>query len=248
MLRKEMKLLLFSLCLVSLFLPLLGGCIKGGDKVNAYKYPFIARLLTDIPRGGRCTGSLVKNNLILTAAHCFVKNGHTYEGGTATFFDASQECAEGNEMKIGMKLVKTYKGSDLALARLDRKVKGIMPAKINRKKFKPGSSVRVVGFGMHDYREQDWHLRHIILEMSFFNGTYLGTKLGPNKEGPCRGDSGGPLMVQAGGRWSILGTLPGHGYDCYTDETDADHPDDVWSSVRVMKSDDLRRCMKSKSC
>merc|ERR1719233_1780339 len=189
-----------------------------------------------------CTGSLVTKKLILTAKHCFVdKNDHNYKYGTATFYDSSNDCTERKPMTVPMEMVKTYPGSDLALARLERKVKGIMPAKINRKKFKLGSAMRIVGYGSHDYdphtrrAKSDGHLRHIILKTSFDNGTYLATKLGPNNAGPCVGDSGGPLLVKAGGFWSIVATLVGYGYNCQTNKVDSEHPDDVWSSVRVMK-------------
>ena len=234
-------------CLVSRFFPLLADdCIKGGDKVKANKYPFIARLRT---HWGRCTGSLVKNNLILTARHCFVQKGQEKEHGTATFYDSSSYCTEPKQMEVGMKLVKTYKGSDLALARLERKVKGILPAKINRKKFKLGTSMRIVGYGMHGHNQKDWHLRHIILKTSFDNGTKIGTELGQDDAGPCAGDSGGPLLVKAGGFWSIVATLQGYGYDCEEGMVpDPEHPHDVWSSVRVIKKYDLHRCMKSESC
>ena len=243
-----MKLLLF--CLVPLFLSLLADdCLKGGPKVEANKYPFTAKLwIHRPPHGGLCTGSLVKKNLILTAKHCFVKDGQTYKDGTASFYYSSSKCTQAKKMEIGMKLVKTYRDSDLALARLTRKIKGIMPAKINRKKFKIGTSMRIVGYGMHDHRQDDGHLRHIILKTSFDNGTKIGTKLGPDNAGPCAGDSGGPLLVKADGFWSIVATLQGYGYDCRNNTISSKYPDDVWSSVRVIKKHDLRRCMKSESC
>ena len=72
-----MKLELF--CLALLFLPFLASNeIKGGPKVSTDEFPFIARLYIG---GEPCTGSLVKDNLILTAAHCF-GNGKT---GTLDF-------------------------------------------------------------------------------------------------------------------------------------------------------------------
>ena len=230
------------LCLTLFFLPLLGNEIKGGPIVSAEDFPFIARL--GIKKGRwvyTCTGSLVKDDLILTAKHCFQKNGKTYYHGSATFFDTFRGYKDRKEFTVKMKLIKTYPNSDLALARLTRKVSNITPLRIYNKKLSPGTTVKATGYGMHDFRQNDGHLRHIDLRVAYDRGNYVGTKIGKNNEGPCGGDSGGPLLVQTGNSYSVAGTLYGAGYDCRTGIVSRAFPDDKWSSVRVIKSGDIPR-------
>ena len=231
-----MRLELF--CLSLFFLPLLTKDeIVGGPKTTTNKYPFMVRLSTD--RGG-CTASLVKNKYILTAKHCFeYENGTLIKDGIASFRDSSWE-KERKEFKRSVKLAFHYPKSDLALAKISGWVKGIKPVKISKKRVKPGALMRAVGFGMHGFNKADGHLREIDLEVSYVKGNQIGTKVGANNEGPCAGDSGGPLLVQERGKWSVVGTLEGWGYDCRTNTVHHVHKDDIWSSVRVIKLKDLR--------
>ena len=233
------------LCFFPIFLPLhAGNEVYGGPKTSIEIYPFISRL-----RIGRntCTGSLLKKNLIITAHHCFFdKHGNFMSHGTATFYDSDKKKEEKGEFTRNIKHVKSYKNSDLALAKLTSSVKGIKPVKLNRKKFMTGSSMRTVGYGWHAPNgstpdPHDGHLREIILKISFVNETYIGTRLGKNNEGPCAGDSGAPLLVLANQQWSVLATLFGFGFDCRDSTIDPQHPHDVWSRVTVIKPSHLHQ-------
>ena len=219
-------------CLALFVLPLLAREIFNGDKVTSDKYPFIARLSIS---GLLCTGSLVKNNLILTANHCFEQGSH----GTATFNDYSAEIREENEFSVNIKLVKSY-DNDVALAKLSRSVENITPLKISNKKVNTGDIVTAVGYGMNGYgpepENHDGHLRESALEVSYVNKDYIGTRAGKNMRGPCEGDSGGPLLVQDGQGWSVLAALSGGGYSCEHDRLS--QSSDKWGSVRVINDDD----------
>ena len=214
-----------------------------GSPLSSNKYPFIARLFVPIPgtsSGNLCTGTLLKNNLILTAKQCFVKNGVLYPHGTATFNDYSRNIRDKNEFTVNMKLVKSYHGSGLVLAKLTQGVNGIIPANISEKNVNHGTSVRTVGYGMQGYKKDHGHLRDIDLEVSYVRGNWIGTKVGKNMEGPCAGDGGAPLLVEESGYWSVVATLQGGGYDCRTNTINPRQPDDTWSSVRVIKSGNLQ--------
>merc|ERR1712212_896980 len=156
---QEMKFELFFLAL--LFVPLIAIM---GPKVTTYEYPFIARL-------HRCTGSLVADDLILTAYHCFYGNNPSIEEpcGTATFNDADPNVKEEGEVTYKMRFVKNYTHSDLALAKLEKKVTGIKPVKISNKQVNPGDSVTAVGFGRNGLvgspDHNDGHLRHVDLQV-----------------------------------------------------------------------------------
>ena len=236
-------------CFSLFFLPLQAGLeVHGGFKTTIEKYPFITRLSIG---ENHCTGSLVTKSLILTADHCFYDQDDNsfIAHGIASFHDTDyfnkQEKGEFTRTIAHVKSYKNFDNSDLALARLSKKVEGIRPVKLNGKRFMIGSSMRTVGYGWHAPKSSpyhfDGHLREIILKISFVNGTFIGTKVGKNMEGPCSGDSGAPLLIMAKNQWSVLATLKGYGYDCRDETVDADHPDDVWSSVKVIKSEHLRK-------
>merc|ERR1711970_1011464 len=118
---KEMKLLLFFLAF--LFVPLIADLeIFGGYEVTTDEYPFIARLAItgkNIYQYQQCTGSLVADDLILTANHCFFSGGGWFPNGIATFNDADEKVIEGREVTYNIKFVRNYTNSDLALAKLE---------------------------------------------------------------------------------------------------------------------------------
>ena len=237
--RKEMK--FEQLMFATLLAPLLADDYVLGPKVTTEYYPFIARL--GIYGKGSCTGSLVANDLILTATHCFYdeQNNKLYPDGEATFNDANADVREGGEVTYKMRFVKNYAANDLTLAKLEKKVTGIKPVKISIKPLKRGDSVKAVGFGMHGWSgstNPDWHLRHVDLKVSWVTQNWIYTSVGPNMEGPCAGDSGGPLLVWNRNEWSVVAALFGGGYDCRSGNVDGD---DLWSSLKVMGSDDLKR-------
>merc|ERR1712215_94838 len=210
--------------------------IYGGPEVSTYEYPFIARLA--IHGYGDCTGSLITEDLILTAKHCFVREDNVvFPDGTATFNDADRDIKEPGEVIYNMRFIENNYANDLALAKLERKV-GIKPVKISRKRVNVGDAVKAVGFGWHGWhgpsnagrKTYDGHLRHIDLRVSRVEENWIYTAIGRNNEGPCAGDSGGALLVRDGWEWSVVATLKGGGFDCRTGLVNGD---DKWSSVLV---------------
>merc|ERR1712179_73689 len=139
-----------------------------------------------------------------------------------------------------MKYIANDYDNDIALAKLEKRATGIKPVKISKKQVNVWDSVKAVGFGMHGWRgspnntgviTDDGHLRHIDLNVSSVEENWIYTAVGENNEGPCAGDSGGPMLVWDGEDWSVVATLKGGGFDCRTGNLIS--RDDKWSSVRV---------------
>merc|ERR1712179_443897 len=227
--------------LTSLIAPRLADEIYGGTKVATDEYPFIARLRIS---GSGCTGSLVDDDLILTAKHCFVDttSGEVFPDGGATFNDADKAIQEPGEVTYNMKYIANDYDNDIALAKLEKRATGIKPVQVSKKQVNVGDSVKAVGFGWHDWigshntdvisvMTNDGHLRHIDLNVSSVEENWIYTAVGENNEGPCAGDSGGPMLVWDGEDWSVVATLKGGGFDCRTGNLIS--RDDKWSSVRV---------------
>merc|ERR1712002_214697 len=114
---------------------------------------------------------------------------------------------------------------------------GIKPVKISLKPLTRGDSVKAIGFGRHGWSGSDdkdkanntnfdRHLRHVDLKVSRVTKNWIYTSVGENNEGPCTGDSGGPLLVKNGKEWSVVATLLGRGYDCRDGTFNGD---DKWS-------------------
>merc|ERR1719341_2835627 len=65
-------------------------------------------------------------------------------------------------------------------------------------------------------------------------GTVMEKKNGTYQD-PCAGDSGGPLMYQVpgSGRWVIIGTVYGAGFDCRSGEVKPfeGHEEGIWNKV-----------------
>ena len=205
--------------------------ILGGEDVEPKLYPFIVRLTktNDVPL---CTGSLVWNGWgVLTAAHCFEKKN--IKIGLAVFNDYHKYEKDRKQFTVGIRGYRKYKGTDLAIAFLRRRVTEVKSVKISRKTPRKGDTLKAVGYGMQGWGEESKYLKHIDLQVSRTYANFIKTKVGKNNEGPCAGDSGGPLLNKEDGQWKVMATLWGGGYDCGTGYSSGD---DWWNRVNSLFS------------
>ncbi|RWS19390.1 trypsin-1-like protein, partial [Leptotrombidium deliense] len=199
--------------------------IFGGQRVPDGKYPWMALLNLILPNGetARCGGSLINDRYILTAAHCLP---HGLRQITVTLgINKATEDRERRKVKFYTKHTmynsKTTE-NDIALVQLAEpvqftpKIQPICLPPQDMLKFGPlviagwGSTNRN-GSGVSQYlleatiREYDFdecnsEMGHQLNR----NSQFCAGEVGKNS---CSGDSGGPVMSYAHGRYHVVGLI-----------------------------------------
>lgn len=164
-----------------------------------------------------CSGSIIAEDLILTAAHC-ISNGamsvvfrtNMFASGTGDVIPVTGKIIHASYAPSGSNIV-PY---DIALLKLQRAIPTrYKPVKLlpSSKPLVPGEAVLQAGFGETIVRGGGSFglLRSV-------NNNYLGKAsygrirvANKNFTGTCSGDSGGPLFVNKDGEWFVAGALSG---------------------------------------
>ena len=134
--------------------------------------------------GGLCTGTVIKSNVILTAAHCI-----DYQ--TAERNMGSIITGQGREYTIkgGFSFSQELGRTDVALLHLSGSIPSseAIPAVVHAGIPSYGSSATIYGFGCNDRRTQGGNLLSQKQKYNFTIGERTGNL--------CPGDSGGPVFV-----------------------------------------------------
>ncbi|NXP53227.1 GRAA protein, partial [Heliornis fulica] len=218
-----------------------GSCVDiiGGKEVKPHSKPFMAQL--EDPNGTLCGGALIKENWVLTAAHCEMKRGKVTLGAH------SLKATEKEKQVFRIKRQIPYpcyspssKENDIMLVQLQKRAKRTKAVQridlpTSDDDLKPGTICTVAGWG-----QTQNHLRKTSDTLREVNVTVISRKIcndnqhyrrkplitknmicAGDKNGgkdSCSGDSGGPLIcngvmrgITSFGKNNKCGTVDGPG-------------------------------------
>ncbi|XP_063866252.1 coagulation factor XI-like [Scylla paramamosain] len=217
--------------------------VVGGQDASQGEYPWMAFLIMQAGKYRfSCGGTLISSTHVLSAAHCFdgeivetieVGLGNVHRvmvGGSApwTWFLTSN-------FKIHPDYSSDTIHNDLALVILDSPVTFtdfIRPACLpTADRNLEGATLTATGWGLTDYDDAGGELPIVLqeVELTAWNNAecqdvwrnimsshvLLNSQLCASRPGKdtCSGDSGGPLLLKADGRWTVVG-VTSYGYKC----------------------------------
>jgi hypothetical protein len=230
---------IFALCLIS---GLLAGsaadAVVGGQVASVGD--LIRRSVVEISGPG-CSGVVIAERYILTAAHCTAELSSLVILKSSLYQDCSHALVDDVFYPPDEKSVsingQDWPTPDLALLRLQTPLCGTKPAALSSEPLTPGKILRTAGYseGLWDAREADWiGVRILRSDTDFLMSLFSDLKSNAEQlhqmiqtEIPhfnfalpvkdvgaiCKGDSGGPVYTEIGGQLSIYGVTSGALFD-----------------------------------
>lgn len=185
--------------------PIVGGQVDLDDPAVAY--------LVGYDGGGYihlCTGTLVAETVVLTAAHCLPID-EVYFGTRTNEFVASRSVTDEYAARNWQGIDNWVQGGDIALLRLDSAAPAdIDPVPINTEPLDDsyvGKAMRVVGFGMTGPVDEDSTGTKRFVNLDVKGVTNEHVSYGDEFVNHCEGDSGGPNFMDFDGTERIVGVV-----------------------------------------
>jgi hypothetical protein len=155
---------------------------------------------------GRCTGVVLAQDIVLTAAHCIVPGEKLWVGDSAGVSPqriAPSRLAAVEEIVPHPLWSRKDGGSpDLAILKLATSLPDrFIPATVSSRHLAEGDNLIAAGYGKTsaDEKRPPLELRAVLLQVTrAFRGWAILTSVGEDRAGGAPGDSGGPLFAYRG--------------------------------------------------